>query len=424
VEGGERGEQVQGDVDGLPVAQVPVSADELIQRFPVDELGDEIPVAGAGLAGPEDLHHVGVVDLPQRADLTAHRLVPGGAVEQLERSLLILDVIAHAVDLREAALPEYLEDLETAVENVADRVVNGLPPARGPYLGRVRFREGLAAIRVSWQAGPFGRNKPAGPAPARVRLYLPDPPDGVHQARMQHVRADLGREMKLLDVAHRVEPAPPVLVQVPEQPVLPQHRGEVRRLLEVHIRHFLQGHQVPAREPVGADHPDERTNFLLHAADIGLGAGEQFGVVVQRGALRHQVRGDLVGALRELRVAEPLGAALHHPLQHRRRQAVAAGLLLPQDLLAELVAERDDVARDQPGVAEQVVLDGPVAIGSRPVAVDPEPVADRGRAGGGAPHQQGGLQPLQLLPEQIEQRAAVPGQDPDVRFVVVPRRVF
>jgi hypothetical protein len=55
-----------------------------------------------------------------------------------------------------------------------------------------------------------------------------------------------------------------------------------------------------------------------------------------------------------------------------------ASLLLPQDLLVQVIAERDDVARDQPGVAEQVVLDRSVVIGSRPVAVDPEPVADRG----------------------------------------------
>ena len=109
---------------------------------------------------------------------------------------------------------------------------------------------------------------------------------------------------------------------------------------------------------------------------------------MQGGVLRHQVRRDLVGALGELGVAEPLGAALHHPLKSRRRQALVASLLLPQDLLVQVVAERDDVARDQPRVVEQVVLDRFVAIGSRPVAIDPEPVADRGGAAGGASHQQ------------------------------------
>ena len=242
----------------------------------------------------------------------------------------------------------------------------------------------ILALRSGGRAGAAARI----PGPSGVRPHMPDSPDGVHQARMQHVRVYLWREVKLLDVAHGVEPAPADLVDVPEQAVLPQDGGEVRRLLEVQIRHFLQCLEIRTRESVDADHPDEGANVLLHAADVGLGAGEQFGVVVQGGVLRHQVRRDLVGALGELGVAEPLGAALDHLLESRRRQALVASLLLPQDLLVQLIAERDDVARDQPRVAEQVVLDRSVAVGSRPVAVDPEPVADRGRAAGGAPHQQ------------------------------------
>src|ERR1044072_2308696 len=103
MESHERVEQIEGEIDRFPVAKVPVSGDKLVERLPVDELGDEIPAAGAGLAGPEDLHHVGVMYLPQGADLTADRLVAGGGFEELERSFLTLDVIAHAVDLREAA---------------------------------------------------------------------------------------------------------------------------------------------------------------------------------------------------------------------------------------------------------------------------------------------------------------------------------
>src|SRR6266566_7940989 len=95
----ERVEQIECDIYCLPVAQAPLSGDKLIERLPVNELGDEIPVAGAGPAGPEDLYHVGMMDLPQGADLPAHRLIPGGALEQLERSLLTLDVIVHAIDL-------------------------------------------------------------------------------------------------------------------------------------------------------------------------------------------------------------------------------------------------------------------------------------------------------------------------------------
>ena len=86
-----------------------------------------------------------MMDLPQGADLAAHRLIAGRAVEELERPLLTLDVIAHAVDLRKAALPEYLQNLEAALEDVADGVVSSLGPHRGSHLGRVRFRERPAA---------------------------------------------------------------------------------------------------------------------------------------------------------------------------------------------------------------------------------------------------------------------------------------
>jgi len=103
--------------------------------------------------------------------------------------------------------------------------------------------------------------------------------------------------------------------------------------------HFLQCPEIRTRESVDADHPDEGANVLLDTAHVGLGAGEQFGVVLQRSVARHQVRRDLVGALGELGVAEPLGAALNHPLESRRRQALVASLLLPQDLLVQLIAE-------------------------------------------------------------------------------------
>ena len=87
---------------------------------------------------------------------------------------------------------------------------------------------------------------------------------------------------------------------------------------------------------------------------------------MQGGVLRHQVRRDLVGALRELRIAESLGATLHHRLDSRRGQALMASLLLAQDLLAQLIAQRDDVARYQPCVAEQVVLDCFIPVGVPP----------------------------------------------------------
>ena len=80
------------------------------------------------LSAQKTSHHVGMMDLPQGADLAAHRLIAGGAVEELERSLLTLDVIAHAKDLRKAALPEYVQNLEAALKDIADSVVSGLGP--------------------------------------------------------------------------------------------------------------------------------------------------------------------------------------------------------------------------------------------------------------------------------------------------------
>jgi hypothetical protein len=85
-----------------------------------------------------------MMDLPQGADLAAHRLIPGGAVEELERSFLTLDVIVHAIDLRKAALPEFVQNLESALEDVADSVVSSLGPNRGSHLCWVRFRKRLA----------------------------------------------------------------------------------------------------------------------------------------------------------------------------------------------------------------------------------------------------------------------------------------
>src|SRR5262250_2915224 len=130
-----------------------------------------------------------MADFPQGADLASHRLIPGGAVEELERSLLTLDVIAHAIDLREAALPEYLKNLEAALEDVADSVVSRPGLDRDQGLGRVRFRErsavarGRCGARCPGKVDALGRCEPAGavrvPGPGGVRRHVPDSPDGV-----------------------------------------------------------------------------------------------------------------------------------------------------------------------------------------------------------------------------------------------------
>src|SRR5512146_329410 len=207
MEGGECLEQVERDVHRLPVAKIPLSSRELLQRLAVNELGDEIPLARARLAGPEDLHHVAVPDLPQRADLAAHRLMPGGGGEQLECSLLALDLVTDLVDLRESALPEQSQDLETVVDDVTRNVVGGDRPGRrgglrprgGPRRRGVIFRERLAAGTLR-RGGPYRRAsrsaERAGAAPclrrlcrraSGIALHVLYAADGVREARVQHV---------------------------------------------------------------------------------------------------------------------------------------------------------------------------------------------------------------------------------------------
>src|ERR1039458_9723640 len=136
-----RVEHVECNIHRFPVAKELLSGGELIEWLPVNELDDEIPVADAGLARPEDLHHVGMMDLSQGADLAAHRLITGSVVEELQRSLLTLDIVAHVIDLRKTALPEYAENLEAALEDVADSVFSGFGPNRRPHFCWVGSRE-------------------------------------------------------------------------------------------------------------------------------------------------------------------------------------------------------------------------------------------------------------------------------------------
>src|SRR5580698_3030772 len=96
----ERAQQVECDIYRLPIAKPLVSRDKLLERVPVNKLSDQIPVAGRGLPGPENLHHAPMMDLAQGTDLAAHRLIPFRGVEEFERPFLSLDVIAHAIDLR------------------------------------------------------------------------------------------------------------------------------------------------------------------------------------------------------------------------------------------------------------------------------------------------------------------------------------
>src|ERR1700733_8571290 len=119
-------QQIECDIHRFPVAKAPRSGHELIEWLSFDELGDQIPVAEAGPVSPEALHHVAMMDLSQGADLAAHRLIAGSVVEELERSLLTFDIVAHPIDLRETAVAEYAENVEGALDHLADSVFSRL----------------------------------------------------------------------------------------------------------------------------------------------------------------------------------------------------------------------------------------------------------------------------------------------------------
>src|SRR6185312_11751950 len=99
-----------------------------------------------------------------------------------ERSFLTLDVIAHAVDLREAALPDYVHDLEAALEDVADGVVGGL--GRGSHLGRIRFRERLPAAEDGAAPDAPGRSPRSAEGSRRVRRATPGPVESAGTCRI------------------------------------------------------------------------------------------------------------------------------------------------------------------------------------------------------------------------------------------------
>src|SRR4051794_27955333 len=83
-----------------------------------------------------------MVDFAECADLASHSVVSGSAIEQLERSPLALDNVAHPVDLRESAATQYLLNLESAADCVTYGVVASVH-ACGDFAG-VRGWEHLA----------------------------------------------------------------------------------------------------------------------------------------------------------------------------------------------------------------------------------------------------------------------------------------
>jgi hypothetical protein len=85
-----------------------------------------------------------MMDLSECPDLPTDGVVAGSVLEELERSLLALKIVAHSIDLREAALAENVENLEPAVNDVSDGVVGCLRPDRRFDFGRVWFRKAIA----------------------------------------------------------------------------------------------------------------------------------------------------------------------------------------------------------------------------------------------------------------------------------------
>lgn len=135
--------------------QAPLSGDEFAEQLSLDELGDEKPVAGAGPVGPEDLDHVRMTDLPQRADLAAHFVIAGrtavfpGVVGGSAQVFLAAPyMILYRVDRgRPAAL---LRDLRPSPGDPARRgpEINSTPLASPGTVASLSSLQGAHEIRV------------------------------------------------------------------------------------------------------------------------------------------------------------------------------------------------------------------------------------------------------------------------------------
>src|SRR5580692_4643782 len=99
MKGDERVQHIKHNIHRLPVAKAFLSGNERAERFPLNELSDQIPVTHVGLASPEDLDHVRVVDLAKGTDLAHYCVITFSVVEKLERSLLALEFITNVIDL-------------------------------------------------------------------------------------------------------------------------------------------------------------------------------------------------------------------------------------------------------------------------------------------------------------------------------------
>ncbi len=90
-------EHVERDIDRFTVAEMLLAVRVVGEKFAFDVLHDEVPLAALGAVGPDNLHHVRVVDFPQRADLASDGVVAGGVVEELEGSLFSFDYVSDSI---------------------------------------------------------------------------------------------------------------------------------------------------------------------------------------------------------------------------------------------------------------------------------------------------------------------------------------
>src|SRR5213078_299122 len=77
-------EDVEGDIDCLPITKVALAGGVVVQGLAVNEFSNEIPITRVSLSCPVDFHNVGVVDLPESGNFSAHGFVTSSVLEQLE----------------------------------------------------------------------------------------------------------------------------------------------------------------------------------------------------------------------------------------------------------------------------------------------------------------------------------------------------
>jgi len=131
------------------------------ERLALDVLRDEIPIARIRLAGPVDLHDIGMVHSSKRGDLAAHGFVASSVLEELESALLTLDVVTDSIDGGESTLssmsrisnlPSMISPIEYSVAFLRDGELTSAGSGSGNNFAELRSVPCRQAVAIGSHA--------------------------------------------------------------------------------------------------------------------------------------------------------------------------------------------------------------------------------------------------------------------------------